>query len=1045
MNRSNASNWRVARLLGFAMVMLALAVSGFAQGQSGNIFGTVVDADGAVLPGVTVTKSGIGATQVFVTDTNGQFRFLNLSPGEYTLTAELAGFGSVVRTGVQVNIGRNTNVTLPLTPALEQTITVTAETPLLDVRRTGTGATVTEVELEEVPSARDPWVILQQAPGVLMDRINVGGNESGQQSQFISKGVDSFQAVYSVDGVNTTDMIATGGSSAYYDFGSFEEIQITTGGTDPRIMTPGAQINLVTKRGTNAFNGSARYFLTDGDWQEDASIPEEARAPADCESPSQCPQALGAPNEIEEVTEWGAEFGGPIIRDRLWLWGAYAENDIGLLVAQPPGQDVRFTDTTLLETLNAKLNAQITANNSAVGTWTNNEKVKLGRNVAPNRPPETAWNQSGFGPEGTWKIEDTHIFSPNFFVTGMYSEVNGGFQLQPDSGLDCRERDCAFNAPAAATLDIRSGVWRNTFGGFSGLRPQEQVRLDASTFFDTGALNHEMRFGFGYREASNTSTWFWPQDQTILDFSGIVDPEFQGFGITWFSMSYNPNYEFDYTDFYVGDTILWDDLTLQVGVRYDDQGVSWGDVTGRPSGMPNEHQVIPELLPALTIPGESIPEWSDEKISPRIGATYALGDDNRTLLRAAYNEYVGQMGSNSTGVTALQPYYRTATFYTLDANGDDIITRDEILFDPDDPRNAFGGGGGLIGWSGFDPSNPGQIEAGTLRLGEGVDLPETQEIILGVERELLPEFVVGVNYTHRDFDNFLWTREEKTQGMGDFYTPDDYVLDENNTALGVWNDDNTVCLSDCGFAVGTLPDGTTYRQPVYTLAPGIDRPTFSVLMNRPGYEQSYDGIELSLVKRMSNRWMARANVSLMDWTQEVDPNAFDNAGDPTNRREGYGCSSADCEVVAGSGTISGAKGNVWINSRWSYVLTGVYQIPVIETNLGVNINGREGYPLLYGHTVRVSDRTEKTVLAVDDATQERLDDIFQVDMRISKDFNFGGVGLQIGADVFNLTNEQTIMQRSSDLVRRGSEIAAANRITELQSPRIWRVGARINF
>ena len=255
---------------------------------------------------------------------------------------------------MSVNIGRNTSVEMELTPAMQQTITVTAETPLLDVRKTGTGSTVTSVELDEVPTARDPWVILQQVPGVLMDRINVGGNQSGQQSQYVSKGSVGDQSTFNVDGVNITDMAATGSSTAYYDFGSFQEIQVTTGGTDPRVMTPGAQINMVTKRGTNTLSGAARIYYSDHGMQSTATIPTEAQS------------YLGSVNEIDRNQEYGLDIGGPIVKDRLWLWGAYAKQNVDLFVCSRRDRLTRYTDKTELETFNFKLNAQITASNSAV-------------------------------------------------------------------------------------------------------------------------------------------------------------------------------------------------------------------------------------------------------------------------------------------------------------------------------------------------------------------------------------------------------------------------------------------------------------------------------------------------------------------------------------------------------------------------------------------------------------------------------------------------------------------------------------------------------
>ena len=249
----------------------------FAQYQTGNIYGRVVTNDNTGLPGVTVTLSGIGAPQTFVTEPDGNFRFLNLSPGMYNVRAELEGMGTALKNNVQVSIGNNANIVMPMTPKTSESITIVATAPLVDTRETKTGATITNEELRQIPTARDPWVMLQQAPGVLIDRINVGGNESGQQSNYTANGVTGDQATWNIDGVNVTDMGALGSSPTYYDFDAFQEMQITTSGTDPRIATPGVQLNMVAKRGTNDIRGSGRFFLTDHSFQAPATVPSEAR------------------------------------------------------------------------------------------------------------------------------------------------------------------------------------------------------------------------------------------------------------------------------------------------------------------------------------------------------------------------------------------------------------------------------------------------------------------------------------------------------------------------------------------------------------------------------------------------------------------------------------------------------------------------------------------------------------------------------------------------------------------------------------------------
>ena len=213
-------------------------------------------------------------------------------------------------------------------------ITVTAESPLLDARRISTGATVDQTELEKIPTARDPWAILQTTPGVLTDRINVGGNESGQQSHYVGPGSDGDQSVWSIDGVEITDMAAIGSSPGYYDFDAFEEMQVTTGGSDATIATGGVVLNMVTKRGTNEWRGSGRYFSPTTGWQSDVRIDDGdlGQAAAVERQPRRRPRFTQG-NRIVEVEDYGVELGGPIVKDRLWVWGTYAKPKIDLLTS----------------------------------------------------------------------------------------------------------------------------------------------------------------------------------------------------------------------------------------------------------------------------------------------------------------------------------------------------------------------------------------------------------------------------------------------------------------------------------------------------------------------------------------------------------------------------------------------------------------------------------------------------------------------------------------------------------------------------------------
>src|SRR5438093_5575989 len=229
---------RCPKYLVYAVIAL-FAVSAFAQFQTGNIYGKVQAKDGSVLPGVTVVLTGVGAPMTTITGPQGEFRFLSLSPGTYSLKAELAGYGTATRTGIGVRVGANSDVTMTLNPSVSESITVTAEAPLLDVRKAGDSTNVSRVELEKIPASRDPWTVMESTPSVLVDRINVGCSQSGQQSGYYAKGAQGTDNTWNMDGVAITDMGAPGATPLNFDFDSFEEMQVTTGGSDPRIQTPG--------------------------------------------------------------------------------------------------------------------------------------------------------------------------------------------------------------------------------------------------------------------------------------------------------------------------------------------------------------------------------------------------------------------------------------------------------------------------------------------------------------------------------------------------------------------------------------------------------------------------------------------------------------------------------------------------------------------------------------------------------------------------------------------------------------------------------------
>jgi hypothetical protein len=963
------------------VLLLAVSGSAFAQLQSGNVYGVVSDTEGGLLPGVAVTLSGGGAPQIQVTDEIGQFRFLGLDPGTYRIEAALDGFSTVVYETVTVAVGRNTTIEMAMQAAIEDVITVTSESPLLDSRKITSGATLNQTELEKIPTSRDPWSVLQSVPGVKVDRINVGGSESGQQSNYTGPGSDDDDGIWAVDGVVITDMAAIGSSPSYYNFDAFSEMQISTGGSDASAATGGVVMNMVTKRGTNEWRAGGRYIVGDGDWQSSTGFSNSDLGDGSVNGNVQEP--FEQLNEIVNVRDWGADVGGPIWKDKLWIWANYGEQNIELLTAGGSPDD------TDLETYGAKLNWQVVTANSATVFYNYGDKLKFGRGASPTRTAPTTWNQTG--PTDIIKIEDTHIFGSSFFVTGMWSDVGGGFELDPQGG-----------DPGPAIYWDEDFVWQNNFFHHTSDRPQEQYKLDGNYFFNTGELGHELKFGAGYREAVVTASSSMPSQQIVWAWFPIVNIASD----TW-AEQYT-----EYTSAYLQDTMTFGDLTINAGLRYDSQDGGVSDAFT--AAVPGFEQFIPDN----TVEGAP-QDFTWEDISPRLGLTYALGEDRSTLLRASYARFAEQLRNSYSGQHSAAGAYRYAYFYYDDLNGDQTITPDEILNFDDGP----------VFTNGYE-QNPGSTLNQT---SAGFTAPLTDELILGVEHSLLPELVVGANVTYRNRSKMVDRVRLVNDGSGtDYgYGAPGYRLEQR----GDFEATNVQM---------TLPDGTQETIQVWGFRDGIDDSGNYDVLTNADFEQNFLGGSLTFNKRLSNQWMLRGNISFSDWEWDVPAGSI---ADPNVYQQGV--EQPDIGQIDGGPVLvqSGGSGKaeIYLSSGWSYSLTGMYQIAPERAwgfNLSGALNGREGYDIPYqwqGTAQGISGGTVN-ILATDAVDRFSLDDLHMLDLRVEKEVAISEFGLTFGLEVFNALNDGTVLQRRTQL-----NTASADHVTEVVSPRIFRATFRFSF
>ncbi len=1001
----NRRTWQKLAMLGFA-VLLGVSGAANAQEETGNVYVTVGDAEGSPLPGVSVTLAGLGAPQVQVSDAQGRARFLALDPGAWSLTAELEGFSTVEYPNIDVRVARNTTLEVTLTQAVEEVITVTSESPLLDERKLTQGTTISQIELEKIPTARDPWSVLTQTPGVQTDRVNVGGNESGQQAVFVAPGVSSDENSFLVDGVEITDMAAVGASPTYYDFDQLAEMQVSTGGTDVTKSAAGASVNLVTKRGTNEFRGSARFLRVDDNFfagflEQETPFrqqPGNELAVDNDGAGLHLTQASFVGNTINQVTEYGFEAGGPLVQDRLWAWGSFGTNDIrnrtgGTTLAQV------LPDDTILENTAIKLNAQLSAQNSLLASFNNGDKRKFGRNASPTRTAPTTWDQRG--PSALYKVEDTHVFNANFFLSGTWSHFDGGFSLFSKA---CIANQGCENA--LETFQDTNAVWQNSFLSGKSERPDDEIKLDGSYFFNTGSTSHEIKFGARLREFQTESNFVWPGRnvfafQLVEGAGPLLAVGFRGKA---------PLTTQEYTSVWAQDTISLGNLTINAGLRYDLQEPTMES----DAIFANPHPQLQNQLPAVSFGGGD-PGWEWEDITPRVGITYALGEDRETLLRASYSQFPEQLEFVDAYFT--NPLGYTYVYHIVDdQNGDGI-------WDDAEP---------VIYYNYYQPNGPtGPAAITPNRVASNFDAPITNEAIIGVEHAFLPEFVVGLDYRYR-----------LTEDLTDNNRP--LIIDP---VTGV---ERPAVASDwvqTGTLTGVLPDGTPYAEPVFDLACGGDIGacrTGGFLLENTSREVEYNGAAVNFIKRLSNRWMARgyfqygeAEWSLgSEYVANSDPtdNANYNAN-PGSDNEG----GLSAEISGGSG----AKGNVILQSTWSYNLNGMYQVAPDRPwgfNVAANFYGREGTPLPSYHRVGRTDGLVQVQLT-EDVDVIRADDIFTADVRLEKEFAATqNVGFTFSLDAFNLLDEDYVLQRE-----RRMNLSSANFLRETLSPRIYRLGVRLNW
>jgi hypothetical protein len=462
-----------------------------------------------------------------------------------------------------------------------------------------------------------------------------------------------------------------------------------------------------------------------------------------------------------------------------------------------------------------------------------------------------------------------------------------------------------------------------------------------------------------------------------------------------------------YLDFYVGDTLTHQRVTVDLGVRYDRQ---WGQAL--PSNT-LANTAFPDVVPGIVFGGYDAPfTWNN--VSPRAGVTYAIDEARKTVARASYALYSGQLNTASVGYLNPTSTAGYAAYRWTDLNGDHFAQASEV------DLNRF-----ITASGGFNPASPTAVTSPN-QIDPNLKAPRTQSIVAGIDRELIPNLALAVNYSY--------TRT--TDLFGNFSGP-------STPRVGVTLADYAPATN--GFS-GTLPDGTPYN--VTTYIPNAAKVAAGgngfVLATTPGFSTDYHGLEVSIVKRLSNRWMSRVGFAWNNAREHFtsDAGRYDTNGNPT---------PTTTEPLVNGGQFvpqAGASGlTSYINAKWQINANGMYQAPY-GIDLSANVFGRQGYPFpLFRQSPSANPNpgamgadSGLQVLVTPTMDYFRYENLWDTDLRVARAFKFQKVTVRAIGDLFNVFNANTVLVRNNNL---GS--SSFNAISQNLSPRIFRVGLVVGF
>jgi len=995
--------------MGFAVgfAMLAPVV---ARAQDTAIAGTVRDASGAVLPGVTVEAASpalIEKVRTVVTDDRGEYRVVDLRPGSYSVTFTLTGFTTVRREGIELTNGFTASVNTDLrVGALEETITVSGQAPVVDTSSVAARRTVTKDAIDALPTGKNWNGIGQLTVGIVSNQVDVGGSSGEQQNQVSIHGGSYTDNIRTMDGMMLSNFACnyscTGLSS---NDSSTQELTYDVGAISAEVAGGGVRINIIGKDGGNRYMGNAFGSYATHSWQSD-NLDDDLRA-----------RNITAVDALDKLYDTSVGFGGPIKRDTLWFWGSQKYWGTNLLRANDywakdpfantytPDLTRQAIDDQWNESLDLRLTAQLTPRNkiSAYGNW------------APRETPH--WTTTSLRVPEAANLQRIHL---NHFETLVFrSTLSNKMLFEAGAGNMTEDwtREPIPDGPSSlgyAMTELSTGLNYRAYSVTFSHNVTRVSSFRSSLSYVTGS--HSFKLGWQLQNGTNrVPVWRGP--------IGVPPGQLDNIGLnvrdgrpTSVRVDTTPYTELENMDFDMGlfgqDQWTLGRLTLNLAVRLD-----WMKASIPAQDAPATTWVGARHYDAL----DNLPNWKD--IGPRLGVSYDLFGNSRTAIKATVSRYTT---TNTIGYARLNnPLFtsiNTTTRPWTDVNGDFLPQ-----YAPGCSYPSVGCELGALANSSFGQVRPSTIYDPSLSEGWHVR-PGNWEYSAGVQHELLPGLGVDVMFFRRTyFNNYALVNEA--------VTPNDF------TPYCVTAPVDTRLPSDvsgsqiCGL-YDVVPDkfGT-----VVTHAYDYDK------YGKNG--QTFNGIDLQAQARLKGGAFVSGGLSTGSLAYDYCAGDFAGTVNTISLPQANGVATTEtfnfptkrfCNVkypyqlqakLAGAYTIKydiQLSGSVQSYPGPQILATWTAPASVANTN-----GGTLGRPLSGGATTVVIPLVSPGRLY-----GERRN---QVDMRVARNFRFGGRKLQLLWDLYNITNTNAVVNQNNNYGGRWQEP------TNILIGRFMKIGAQFNF